>query len=383
MKICTVVGIRHSGKTTVVTSLVSELKKRGYKVATVKSIFCPTFSLDKKGSNTDKHRQAGAEIVVAKAKYSTAFMYSNPLSDDEIFSKADNVDFLILEGNYGVKVPRIVCAHENNDASFRINDETIAVSGVFANKNIKEYQGIKVINALENINELADVVEKIPEVTLPVDKLELPSEVSEFCKHNCNHHKVCKDDEAVKEELEVENSKVKHIFLTGEKKIGKSTLLNKIVERLEEPYSGYQTRPYEIEGHLKGYYFHSIKEREEFENDCPISVRIKKQGNFPVFETFENLGVETLKDSLADNDILIADELGKLERKAEKFQEQFFRNLKNQRMILGVIQKTKAAFLDEILKRKDVKVYEVTMENRDFLEDEIVQNIKNLGIKIK
>ena len=63
MKICTIVGVRKSGKTTTVTGLIKELKKRGYRVGTVKSVFCPEFTLDTSDSNTWRHREAGADLV--------------------------------------------------------------------------------------------------------------------------------------------------------------------------------------------------------------------------------------------------------------------------------------------------------------------------------
>ena len=52
MIICAIVGVRKSGKTTTVTGLVRELKARGHRVGTVKSVFCPEFSIDTPGSNT-------------------------------------------------------------------------------------------------------------------------------------------------------------------------------------------------------------------------------------------------------------------------------------------------------------------------------------------
>ena len=66
MKIFSVVGVRRSGKTTVVTKLIEEFKKRGYRVGSIKTIFCPTFSMDNPTSNTAKHRAAGADVVCAR-----------------------------------------------------------------------------------------------------------------------------------------------------------------------------------------------------------------------------------------------------------------------------------------------------------------------------
>lgn len=46
MKIITIVGIRKSGKTSTVTALVEAIRRRGKRVGTCKTVFCPTFSMD-------------------------------------------------------------------------------------------------------------------------------------------------------------------------------------------------------------------------------------------------------------------------------------------------------------------------------------------------
>lgn len=66
MRIITVVGIRKSGKTSTVTALVEEIRRRGRTVGTCKSVFCPTFSIDKPQSNTARHLRAGAALVCAR-----------------------------------------------------------------------------------------------------------------------------------------------------------------------------------------------------------------------------------------------------------------------------------------------------------------------------
>ena len=85
MKICTIVGIRKSGKTTTVEGLVRELKRRGHRVGTVKTVFCPAFSMDQEGSNTDRHKKAGADLIGVKAKNEMHMIYPESLNDNSFF----------------------------------------------------------------------------------------------------------------------------------------------------------------------------------------------------------------------------------------------------------------------------------------------------------
>ncbi|MDZ7823508.1 MAG: molybdopterin-guanine dinucleotide biosynthesis protein B [Ahrensia sp.] len=61
-------GFKNSGKTTLTAKLIAEFKARGFKVSSVKHAH-HAFDLDQPGTDTDKHRAAGAgEVVIASAK---------------------------------------------------------------------------------------------------------------------------------------------------------------------------------------------------------------------------------------------------------------------------------------------------------------------------
>ena len=59
------------------------------------------------------------------------------------------------------------------------------------------------------------------------------------------------------------------------------------------------------------------------------------------------------------------DEIGPHEENAEIFKDKIRKVLDSDKYVLGVIQKSESKFLDELKKRKDVKLLNVTKENRD------------------
>ncbi|EKF87083.1 molybdopterin-guanine dinucleotide biosynthesis protein B [Methanobacterium formicicum] len=98
MKIVSVAGTKNTGKTTLVTLLVSELVKRGFKVGTVKHTHV---KLDLEGKDTWKHREAGAEIVVGAGRDETFFIVTEDMDLETIISSVQQLhqlDFLVLEG---------------------------------------------------------------------------------------------------------------------------------------------------------------------------------------------------------------------------------------------------------------------------------------------
>lgn len=71
MKVFSVYGITKSGKTTTIENIIRELKRRGYTVGSVKEIHYEKFAIDTEGTNTDRHRRAGAEPVTARGHFET------------------------------------------------------------------------------------------------------------------------------------------------------------------------------------------------------------------------------------------------------------------------------------------------------------------------
>lgn len=376
MKICTIVGIRKSGKTTTVEGLVRELKKRGYRVGTVKTVFCPAFSMDQEGSNTDRHRKAGADLIGVKAKNEMHMIYPENLNDNRFFPLFP-VDILLVEGDYEAGVPRIVCAHRREDALERINEYTAAVSGRIASqKEGEDFGGLPVLDIFQNQKELADLVENLPEITFPIPLLETPGQVSSFCQCGCHKtEKKCQGTAVLKANPHPDGRR--HIFLTGKKQVGKTTVLQSVLHNLDIPLCGYCTLPYEIGGVRKGFYLHSLTQMNSYENDSPISIRTGEKGSYPLTETFETLGVSVLEQALNVKYWMLADEIGKLERDARVFQETFFRCLDEKELVLGVLQDTDSAFVSVIKNRPDVEVWTVTQENRDALAAKLQQELEN------
>jgi len=160
LKIFAVRGIKKSGKTTTVSKIITELKNRGYKVGSIKYIHHEDFEMDKDpNTDTRKHRDAGANIVCARANHETSILFPEKLPLNKIYSVYDGiVDFVILEGVNEADVPAIITAHNKDDLIQKWTDNVFCISGRIAN-NIKEHNGFKVIDATTNVKELVDFIE--------------------------------------------------------------------------------------------------------------------------------------------------------------------------------------------------------------------------------
>ena len=112
----------------------------------------------------------------------------------------------------------------------------------------------------------------------------------------------------------------RHLFLTGARQVGKSTLLRTLIARESLACAGFETKPLCVDGERRGFIMHGLVPMPPFVNDCVISVRLGERRAVPVLPAFEENGVEILRRSLAsDAPFLLMDELGRLERDATAF----------------------------------------------------------------
>lgn len=167
----------------------------------------------------------------------------------------------------------------------------------------------------------------------------------------------------------------RHLFLTGAKQVGKSTLLRRLIEARGLDCSGFETRPFFIEGQRRGFLLHGRTELPPFANDCICCVRMQERRSVAVEEVFDQNGVLILEKSLASSSpYLIMDELGKLEGGAAGFCSRVLAALDSDKRVLGVLQQCDAPLVNAIKARKDVTVLTVTPENRDELYQQLLQS---------
>ena len=166
MRVFAVSGVHHSGKTTTIEHLIRELVGRGYSVGTVKSVHRERFSIDRAGTNTDRHRTAGATAVAARSDAQTAIMWSGRLVYDEILRLYDT-DWVISEGAHREAYPRIVAAGTEHHIEQRFDGSTFLICGAVAQR-LDSWRGVPVMDATTRAKEVVDLLERsVPEYDRP------------------------------------------------------------------------------------------------------------------------------------------------------------------------------------------------------------------------
>ena len=174
----------------------------------------------------------------------------------------------------------------------------------------------------------------------------------------------------------------KHIFLTGPKQIGKSTIIQKFLAANPLTYAGFLTVKSEtVFSGVKSVHMLNISRlsdtssqkkkkpsKENFLFFCGQAPdALYRQYSLLPNPTlrFNRIGCTLLDAIPSDIDLIIMDELGPHECEATAFRESIFRLLNGDIPILGVLQKSENDFFQEISNHPDTKVMEITTENRD------------------
>ncbi|MBI5344391.1 MAG: molybdopterin-guanine dinucleotide biosynthesis protein B [Deltaproteobacteria bacterium] len=107
--IVSIVGLSGSGKTTLIVKVVSELKKRGYRVAVLKHD-AHGFEIDHKGKDSYRHKKAGASTVALSSpkKFAVIRDVKTEWAPERIIrSFLLNADIVITEGYKKADFPKI------------------------------------------------------------------------------------------------------------------------------------------------------------------------------------------------------------------------------------------------------------------------------------
>ena len=179
MKIVSIVGKKNTGKTSLTVKVIEELTKRGYNVASIKHSH-HSIEMDKENTDTWKHKQAGANLVVGVG--STTFFNARQEMDLNrilfLMKHFDEYDFVIIEGYKHYNYPKIITSPDVRDEytikevdSFTIDDE-----GVSELADLIEQRGHNIVDTLFanncGFNNGETIASEIRQGNLSVDDLD-------------------------------------------------------------------------------------------------------------------------------------------------------------------------------------------------------------------
>ena len=124
--VISIVGKSDVGKTTLLEKIIRELKRRGYRVGTVKH-HVHWFEIDLPGKDTWRHAEAGSDVVMIAAPNRLAMIrrLESELSIDDIAGMMQGVDIIFPEGYKRGDKPKIEVSRADRGRELICNREEL------------------------------------------------------------------------------------------------------------------------------------------------------------------------------------------------------------------------------------------------------------------
>lgn len=156
-----------------------------------------------------------------------------------------------------------------------------------------------------------------------------------------------------------------NIMLTGERKVGKSTIINFVLDDFHGEVCGFKTLP------DNGLHYLSSINSQNALTEKQYICRKNEDGILEgIASVFNDSGAGVLDHCLKKRpDLIIMDELGLFESRAFVFQEKVLECLNSDIPVLGVLKARSSPFLDIIRNREDVTIFTITEANRNKMKE--------------
>ncbi|MGD0352918.1 MAG: NTPase [Dehalococcoidia bacterium] len=165
-------------------------------------------------------------------------------------------------------------------------------------------------------------------------------------------------------------------LLTGSPGTGKTTVIKQAIAGSEIKAGGFYTEEIRSGGTRQGFRIVTLDGQDAIlaHVDNPSRYRVSKYsvdiGNL------DNIGVSAIERAIAESDLIVIDEIGKMELFSPRFREAVLKAIDSGKKVLGTIMLNPHPFADNVRRRTNVKVIELTRANHDQVLKEILDWLK-------
>lgn len=168
-------------------------------------------------------------------------------------------------------------------------------------------------------------------------------------------------------------------LLTGGPGVGKTTIIKESLRGLHGTADGFFTEEIRTQGVRQGFRLVTLGGQEAIL--AHVDIRSPRRvGKYGVdLEGLDNLGVAALRHGLEHCDLVVIDEIGKMELFSALFRQTVAEVVAKAKQVLGTVLLTPHPWADDIKKHPRVSLVLVTRENRPQVKQEVERWLKSQG----
>ena len=168
------------------------------------------------------------------------------------------------------------------------------------------------------------------------------------------------------------------LLLTGRPGSGKTTAVERTLELLGRPYSGFITREVRRGEKRTGFEVAAVPDgaRGVLATKGKARGRTARVGSYKVLiDEFERVALPAVENALREGILLVIDEIAKMEFQSPRFKELVLETLGGECDLLATVQTKRSSFLERVRSHPGVELVELTRENRDSLPSELAARL--------
>ena len=166
-------------------------------------------------------------------------------------------------------------------------------------------------------------------------------------------------------------------LLTGSPGTGKTTVIRQAIAGSEIKAGGFYTEDIRSGGIRQGFRIVTLDGQDAIlaHVDNPSRYRVSKYG--VDIQNLDNIGVAAVNRAIEESDLIVIDEIGKMELFSPRFSEAVLKSINSGKKVLGTIMLNPHPFADDIKRHPNVKIVELTRANHDQVLKEIMDWLRS------
>ena len=168
-----------------------------------------------------------------------------------------------------------------------------------------------------------------------------------------------------------------HALIVGDRGVGKSTLIRRVLAELNRPLFGYETKKEEqLEDPIRGcpiYIYDAGKPHCRAQENL---IGYHKERDIPAITAAFDRYAPSLMGPVADDAVVELDEIGFLEAKSDAFCQAVLHLLEGKNPVIAAVKNREHPFLDAVRNHPNARCFFITAENRDALYEEVLAFMK-------